>query len=148
RTSACTFPAIFNVGDAVIKGIETELHAILVPGVQLDVAYSYTNARYESNVPQDNIYAGERIDGTPDSQADVGLEYDFREFSANWFARADVQYIGRMVAKSTDFLLQAQPFPIGEYATTAARIGASFADGLRIEAFINNAFNRYGVTRE
>ncbi|MBV9310189.1 MAG: TonB-dependent receptor, partial [Solirubrobacterales bacterium] len=148
RTSSCNYPAIFNVGDAVIKGVETELAARLFAGLRLNAAVAYTDARYSSSVPQDNIFPGERIDGTPDLQASGGLEYDVDFATRHAFARVDVTYVGRIVAKSTDFLLQAQPFPIGEFATTSLRLGLDLTSGLRVMAFIDNAFNRYGVSRE
>ena len=148
RTSSCTFPAIFNVGDAVIKGQEMELNARLTQGLRASLSLAHTDAKYHSNVPQDNISRGETIDGTPNIQGNIGLQYDFRIAQHPMFARADVTYVGHIVAKSTDFLLQAQPYPIGEYATTSARLGADVIERLRLEAFIDNAFNRYGVTRE
>jgi outer membrane receptor protein involved in Fe transport len=147
-TSACTYPAVFNVGDATIDGVEVEVNARLTSALHANLSFAHTNPRYESSVPQDNIYKGETIDGTPNMSGYAGLRYDLRLARLPLFAQADVTYVGHIVAKSTDFRAQAQPFPIGEYALVGARLGANLTDSLKIEAFIDNAFNRYAITRE
>lgn len=145
--SQCTFETIFNVGDAQIDGAELELAAKLSENLRVDAALAWTDARYKDTYAQIGIFRDQRIEGVADFTGFLGLQYDFPVFGRQSFARLDWAYTGAIEPRGTDFRLQAQPTGIGEFHQLNARIGASLGAGVRLELWIENLTNEFGVTR-
>lgn len=145
--SSCTFEAIFNVGDASIDGAELELSARLTDRFRLDATAAYTDPQYEDDFPQIGIRKGQTIEGTAEIQAFLGLQYDFNLFQRRAFARVDWGYTGDIEPRGTDFLVQPQPFPIGDFHTVGARLGTQLTDSLELDLWVDNLTDEFGVTR-
>lgn len=145
--SSCTFETIFNVGDASIDGVELEMSARVTDRLRLDAALAYTDPQYEDDFPQIGIRKGQTIEGTPDLQSFLGLQYDFNVFQRRSFVRVDWTHVGDIEPRGTDFLVQAQPFPIGDFDTLNLRLGTSLTEKVRLDFWVENLSDEFGVTR-
>jgi iron complex outermembrane receptor protein len=145
--SSCTFETIFNVGDATIQGLELELTARVTDRLRLDASLALTEPEYDSSYPQIGIIEGETMEGTPDLQSFLGLQYDFNVFQRRAFARVDWTHVGDIEPRGTDFIVQAQPYPIGNFDTLNARVGLNLTDQLRLDVWVDNLTDEFGVTR-
>jgi outer membrane receptor protein involved in Fe transport len=59
----------------------------------------------------------------------------------------DWNYTGAIEPRGTDFKTQALPTGIGEFHQLNARIGAQLTDATRLELWVDNLTNEFGVTR-
>ena len=148
QASRCNFPAIFNVGKATIEGLELEVNALLSNHLRLDWSFASTNPRYESNYPALGIVKGAKMQGTPDLQSTLGLQYGFELAQRSGFARVDWSYTGRVPNAGNDFRTQAAPFQSGDFHTVNARLGMDITREFRIELFADNLLNEFGVQRQ
>jgi iron complex outermembrane receptor protein len=87
---------IANVGGAVSRGVEFELNARPVSGVDVFGTFGYTNARFNDGAVSSGVDVdGNELPNTPDYTASAGLQYSaaIRQ-AASWYARADVVFYG------------------------------------------------------
>ncbi len=145
--SQCTFETIFNVGDAKIDGGELELSMLLTDRLKLDASVSYTNPEYKDNYPEIGIFKGTTIEGTADWQSFVSLQWDFNLTRYDSFARFEWAYLGKIKPRPTDFTLQPLTYPIGDYSTLNLRLGLGLTKNVRLDVWVNNLTDKFGVTR-
>ena len=131
---------IANVGGAMSKGVELELKARPLPGLDLFGSAGYTDARFRSGTSDSGVnVSGNKLPFTPDYTANGGMQYSLavcREVSL--YARAEVTVYG-------NYKYNAQ--------NTAAQSAYSLADfraGVRgrhwfAELWIRNAFDSHYV---
>lgn len=148
--SLCSYDGVVNAGDATTEGLEIEASAVLMDNVRLDVALGWTDAEFDTTIPQLNIHEGDAIPFTPDVTASVGLTFGFTLGSLPGFVRANWLYVGDKDPLTLDFPVfqypNGVPFDIGHYYQTDLRAALDLTGQLRIEAFVTNLFDEYGIT--
>ena len=116
--------------------------------VRVDASFSYTNARYDSNVPNLNIAKGTRVEGTPDLQAYLALQYGFTIGRNRGYLRAEWSYTGKIANIPLDFITTRPPYTTGDFSEVNLRAGTNVGPNVDLSVFATNVFNTYGVTRE
>ncbi|QIB64538.1 TonB-dependent receptor [Kineobactrum salinum] len=88
---------IANAGDARSQGLEIELSAMPLEGLDLNLALTFQDAKM-TGVADDIIVAatdGETLPGSVDFKMSGGIQYSWAAFGdKQMYARADVQYVG------------------------------------------------------
>ncbi len=135
---ACGFPFTGNAGEAHIYGVETELDALLAPGLVFAINGSWSHARYTQNaVPATTI--DERVQNVPDATGAASLSYRHEIVSGLRFVgRVDYSYVGSRI----DTTAQANYLP--SYALTNLRAGVE-ADHWSALAYVNNVANKMAL---
>ena len=146
--SQCTPDQIINVGKATIDGAEFELTAYLTSKLHLDGSLSFTNPKFKENFASLNIQAGQTIDGTPKSQAFLGLQYDMSVMGKPSYVRGEVSYVGKIANTSSDFVTQNPPFQTGNYTQFNLRFGVDITNKVNMVLWGTNLFDKFGVTKQ
>ncbi|MBP6112542.1 MAG: TonB-dependent receptor, partial [Sphingobium sp.] len=144
----CGYVYIDNQGEAVSQGFDLQMQARPVDGVQLDVAFGYTDAHYSSTLvqgPRTVVRDGNSLGG-PEWTLSLGGQYDFEAFAKPVFIRADWQHAGlqKGLTPAQDPLVPASydgtiPVPPAtDYVTL--RTGITF-DQLQLALFVDNVLN-------
>ncbi len=145
---SCSSDQEINSGDAKIDGAEFELSALLTKSLSLDTSLSFTRPKYKDSNTALRISAGQTIDGTPKSQASLGLQYKLDLLGLPAWVRGEWTYLGRMENNSTDFATQTPPYTTGDYSEFNLRAGMDLNDNFSVTLFVTNLADKFGVTRQ
>lgn len=135
----CAYSFLFNAGEAMTTGLELEGSAQLSEHWRLDFSVGYLKGELTSDAPglgQD----GDRLPGSPDYTAALGLQYDFIYRSHNAFLRADLAYVGGYYNN-----LQEEGAKVGEYTTLNLTSGLQLGQW-DLQVFIQNLTNASAAT--
>ncbi len=83
-----------NAGSARSEGVEVQANFYVTRAFRVDIGGSYVHARLTEDVPALNTLAGARLAGTPEYNANLGLQYEFKIAGYDAFVRADPIYVG------------------------------------------------------
>ena len=138
-TGACGFLFPFNAGEARTSGLEFEGSARLSDRWQLDFSAGYLKGELTRDAPGLGVN-GDRLPGSPEFTATLGLQYDFLLRTREGFLRADLAYVGGYYNT-----LQQEGPEIADYTTL------NLAGGLRLgpvdlQLFVLNATNSDAAT--
>ena len=126
---------IANVGGAVSKGIEFEVGARAVPGVDLFTAVGYTHARFAAGSISSGVdVEGNRIPNSPEYTASAGVQYSRVLGPATIVGRADAVFYGAFQYTDQNSLGQ------DAYSLVNLRVGVTGRFFLG-ELLIRNAFD-------
>ncbi|MET0272553.1 MAG: TonB-dependent receptor [Phenylobacterium sp.] len=138
-----------NAPKFTTKGVELEAVAQPVEGLRIQAAYAYTDATYEdfpnaqcpsgSPVPVCDI-SGRSLEGTPKHSFNGSVEYRHAIADSNWSAYVRGEYAyksGMYLAQSMDPFLYQRAYGIAN-----ARIGVESDDGLLVELWTRNLFDK------
>jgi iron complex outermembrane receptor protein len=78
-----------NAGQAVHRGVEAGLSILPLPGVRLQGAYTYTDARFRGG-----DLDGNRVPGISPHRAELATVYDAPR---SWFAAVETRYVSRII---------------------------------------------------
>jgi len=146
--SLCTPDQIINVGNATIDGAELELTAYITSKLHLNGSLSFTNPTFKDNFAPLRIRSGQTIDGTPKSQAFLGLQYFMSLMDKPSYIRGEVSYVGKIANISNDFFAQTPPFQTGNYTQFNLRFGIDITKKMNLVLWGTNLFDKFGVTRQ
>ena len=90
----CGQTYIANAGAARSQGIESQATLQLTKALSIDVGGSYINAELTEAVPAQSLPSGTRLPGSPEWNANLGIQYGFDLGGHDAFLRADSIYIG------------------------------------------------------
>lgn len=145
---AAAYSATLNAEDARSKGVELEVAADLSEHWTIWSGFSYTDAELAEDVLDyngqgENIYAGDRLPGSPEQQWNLGVDYTqsvrFGQLDASFnVTRSDEIY----TALNDESVNYAR---LSGFTTANARASLSF-DQWRLGIFINNIGNTRGIT--
>ncbi|HWG69709.1 MAG TPA: TonB-dependent receptor [Steroidobacteraceae bacterium] len=91
----CGYPYTANAGTAHIYGIETEISALLMPGLQLSANGAYTHATFAVGSLEAGITPGTRVQDVPERTASISLAYRHNLLDGlAWVARVENNYVG------------------------------------------------------
>ncbi|WP_439174638.1 TonB-dependent receptor [Cellvibrio sp. ARAG 10.3] len=143
-----TYGAILNAKGARSKGVELEVAGDVTDRLSMWANFSYTNAELTEDVNNfngwgENIYAGDRLPGSPEQQWGVGVDYTQSIKNARLDAGLSVARIDEIYTVLNDEL--ANYDRLDGFTTANARISLSF-DQWRLGAFVNNISNSRGIT--
>jgi iron complex outermembrane receptor protein len=167
----CSSRIVFNVPKAHSKGLEAELSAHPLPGLELSFAGSLLNSEFDSTLIGGTppgviggIREGNRLPVVPKYQLAATATYGTR-FSSNgdWYVDASVQRVGSRYTQPTDQepagnigLTYFDPatglsgvvptafgtFPLPAYTLVNASAGLKWDSGLEIAAYVRNIFDK------
>ena len=138
--SPCGFAVTRNAGEARTRGVEMDAGVLVTPSLRADFGFSYINAELTRD---DDVLGpeGTRLPGSPEFNANFGLEYEFELAGRPAFARSDYAYVG---GYRNDI---AATFPeAGDYGRWNMRVGASLTEHVSLEVFASNITNEDAIT--
>ena len=164
---SCSSRIVFNVPKAHTTGLEAELAANPIPGLDLSLAGSYVNAEFDSTVTTGagavigGIREGNRLPTVPRFQMAATATYTSRfNAAADWYVNASYQHVGSRYTQPSDqepgagvFEHGLPVFGIPEDATTVLDLklpaynlvnlsaGLAFDSGTEVVLYVNNLFD-------
>ncbi len=144
---ACAFVAFINGGDATARGVELELVAQPSNAWRFNLAASYNETEFDKVDPDSGFIDGERVPGSPKTNASAGVQYDF-DVAGEWsgFARADYQYVGDIRLIFSELEGGARQIVTQDaYGTGNVRLGFSRGN-LALEIYGRNVTDKRAVT--
>ncbi len=162
---SCSSRIVFNVPKAHTSGIEVEMSAPPVTGLDLSVAGSYIKAEFDSSLPGfetvTGIREGNRLPTVPEFQVAAAANYSARMGdSADWYVNASFQHVGSRYTQPADQEDNPRSFPHGlpvfgmdgnevtvldlklpSYQIVNLSAGIEWDNGLEVVAYVNNLFD-------
>ena len=135
----CAVGFLFNAGEARTTGLELEGTAQLGAQWRLDFSAAYTRAELTADAPGLGG-DGDRLPGTPEYTANLGLQFDTLLSGRAAYARGDLAYIGGYYNN-----LQELGPEIGDYTTLNLSAGLRL-DRWDLQVFVHNATDSDGAT--
>jgi len=138
-----------NAKEFITKGFEAEVIARPIEGLRLQGAYAYTDATYKdfknAQCPSGALtpvcdLSGRRLNGSPRNSFNGTAEYRHSLGETGWsgFLRAEYAYKSKIyLAQSLDPNEVQKPYGIWN-----GRVGIASQDGLQIELWARNLFNK------
>ena len=141
RILDCGFETIANAGEAQSKGLEVDGQLLLSDALLLDYGLSYTDAELTEDSAALNAQSGDRLPGSPEFSASLGLQADFNMAGRPMFARADIAHVGEYYNN-----LQETGLAAGDFTTINLSLGAEINDSVSVDVFARNLTNEDGLT--
>ena len=163
---SCSSRVSFNVPKAHTKGLEAELSARPMPGLDLSIAGSLVEAEFDSTLPEATAVAtgireGNRLPGVPKFQMAATATYGQRfSPSADWYVSTSYQHVGSRFTQAADQEFDEFEFASGvplngapgtditvlslklpSYDLVNLSAGLEFDSGLEVVAYVNNLFD-------
>ncbi|MEN0036000.1 MAG: TonB-dependent receptor [Cellvibrio sp.] len=132
-----------NAGEAQTKGVELNGSIQLNSNIKLLATYNYNNAETTQAVEELAINDGDRLPGSPRTQAGVALDFIYPVHSAEVDANLSFHRTGDVYTALNSEFYNYQK--LQSYNIVNARVGVSLRN-VRIGAFINNIGNTRGIT--
>ena len=105
----CSSRLVFNVPKAHTSGIEAEFAAHPMPGLDLSLAGSFVNAKFDSTISNPvlatatGIREGNRLPTVPEFQMAASATYTQRfSDNADWYVNATYQHVGDRITQPSD----------------------------------------------
>lgn len=140
QTADCGFGVTLNAGEAKSVGLEVEGQVLLSDTWTLNYGLSQVQAELTSDAVGLGS-SGDRLPGSPEFQASLGLQTTFSLAGRPMFARADIAHVGEYFNN-----LQEQGVNAGDFTTVNLRIGADISDDISIDLFARNLTNEAGLS--
>jgi len=141
KPTGCGLAYNANAGDARSDGVEFHVNYRIADQWTADVGASWVHARLTGNVPALGAKAGNRLPGSPEENADLGLQYAFTLFTHKAFIRADALYLG----SSYGDLLQSKSLESDSYFKADATAGVSLGH-VKANLYVRNLTNSDAFT--
>ena len=137
----CGFETTANAGEAESRGLEVDGQLLLSDALRLDYGLSYTDAELTEDSAALNAKSGDRLPGSPEFSASLGIQADFSMAERPMFARADIAHVGEYYNN-----LQQSGLAAGDFTTINLSIGAEINDSVSVDIFARNLANKEGLT--
>ncbi|MGB2421741.1 MAG: TonB-dependent receptor, partial [Porticoccaceae bacterium] len=141
RILDCGFETIANAGEAESRGLEVDGQLLLADALRLDYGLSYTDAELTEDSAALNAKSGDRLPGSPEFSASLGIQADFSMAGRPMFARADIAHVGDYYNN-----LQQSGLAAGDFTTINLSLGAEINDSVSVDLFARNLTNKEGLT--
>jgi iron complex outermembrane receptor protein len=168
---SCSSRLVFNVPKAHTTGVEAEFSAHPLPGLDLSLAGSYIDSKFDSTIAnpilatRTGIREGNRLPTVPKFQAAATATYG-QPLSAtsDWYVSGSVQHVGSRYTQPGDQEAANESFnfiffdPVtGAFGTSTQNFGSlklpsydlvnfsggvKWASGLEVVAYVNNVFDK------
>ncbi len=132
-----------NVGAATSDGVEFQASVFVTRGLRIDFGGGYTKARLSKDAPAlfPPAFDGDRLPGSPEVNANLAAQYDFKVAGYDTFVRADTLYTGKFYGDLQESLATRA----GDYVKIDARAGVAIKS-LSLELFVRNLTNEDAFT--
>ncbi|MDT9597369.1 TonB-dependent receptor [Sphingosinicella rhizophila] len=128
-----------NAGAAHSQGLELELQARPVRGLNLGASMTLIDAEFDSDFPTLQVEAGDPLPNIPEFTANVNAEYRFPvSASADLYVFGQYSRVGERGASAN------QPITLNPYDKVDARAGVAFG-GWDASVFVRNLFNEKAI---
>ncbi|HWT13387.1 MAG TPA: TonB-dependent receptor [Allosphingosinicella sp.] len=167
---SCSSRIVFNVPEAHTMGVEAEVNARPVPGLELSLAASVIEAEFDSDVTTTagdviaGIREGNRLPTVPEFQMAATATYGQRlTANSEWYVSASYQHVGSRYTQPGDQEPGAGSFNFiffdpntGDFGTSTQNFGSlrlpaydlvnlsagvEWENGLAVVLFVNNTFD-------
>ena len=162
---SCSSRIVFNVPKAHTTGVEMELAATPLEGLDLSIAGSYVSAEFDSTLEgletTTGIREGNRLPTVPKFQIAATATYGSRlSDSADWYVNGSIQHVGSRYTQPADQENNPRTFSHGlpfngmdgseqtvldlklpSYQLVNFSFGLDFDNGLEVVAYVNNVFD-------
>ncbi len=140
RDSACGFGVVINGGKAKTSGFELEGTYQASDAVRVDFGASYVNAELASDVESVGV-SGDRLPGSPEFSASLGLTYTFDMLGKPSYIRADYSYVGGFYGQVAE-----QGAEAGDYHLVNLTSSVMLLEDLSATIYVKNLFNNKRLT--
>ena len=139
---ACGFQYVANSGEAKNKGVEVELEAVPVEGLNISMGFGYTDAEITKGNFLAGTEEGDRVTQVPEITFNAAAEYSFPLFSG-WegYVRGDYSYYDDSLSGNNSGILP--PRVRDSFELLNFRIGAFQAGSWDLAVFVKNATNEH-----
>ena len=137
----CGFEATANAGEAESKGVEIDGQLQLTDDWRINYALSHTQAELTEDSAALGAQSGDRLPGSPEFQASLGVQADFSLGGLPTFARADIAHVGEYYNN-----LQQAGRSAGDFTTINLTLGAEINNTISVDIFARNLTNEDGLT--
>ena len=139
---ACGFQYVANSGSAENKGVEVEVEAIPVEGLNVSMGFGYTDAKITKGNPLASTAEGDRVTQVPEITFNAAVEYSFPLFS-DWegYVRGDYSYYDDSLSGNNSGTLP--PRVRDSFELLNFRIGAFQAGSWNVALFAKNVTNEH-----
>jgi outer membrane receptor protein involved in Fe transport len=135
----CAIGFVFNAAEAMTAGLELEGSALLAADWRLDFSAGYTKAELTKDAASLGM-DGDRLPGTPEYSAALGLTRELDVRGIPGFVRADVARVGGFYNN-----LSEQGLELGDYTTVNLTAGLS-GGNWDAQFFVQNLTDASGAT--
>jgi iron complex outermembrane recepter protein len=129
----CPFSYNANAGKAVSKGVEFSAAFRPTDVFQVDLGASWIDAALTEDVPAQGFSAGDRLPGSPEVNANLGLQYEIKLGRNNATVRTDAIYVGSFYGN----VLPLEAFKAGDYVKLDATVRLEVGS-FDFDVFVNN----------
>jgi iron complex outermembrane recepter protein len=130
----CIAGYVTNAGEALSEGVEFQLNFQVSPSFRIDFGGSYIKARLTQDVPALNARKGNRLPGSPKTNANLGVQYSFDILGRRGSARADATYVGAYYGD----LLESPALKSGDYVKVDVSARMAVLKNLDLDLFVRN----------
>ncbi len=141
RGGTCGSPYNANAGVARSEGIEFQANFQVTDAFRIDAGASKINGKLTEDAPGLGARAGARLPGSPQFNANLGLQYEFRIAGRAAYVRADSMYADSFYGD----LLQSALTKSGGYVKVDTSARVSFSN-LDIDLYVRNVTNEDAAT--
>ncbi len=140
---SCGFQYVANSGSAENKGVEVELKAVPMEGLNVSMGLGYTDAKITKGDRLVGTVAGDRILQVPEITFNAAAEYSFPLFS-DWegYLRGDYSYYGDSLS-ANNVSGTTPPRVRDSFDLLNFRLGAFQTDSWDVALFVKNATNEH-----
>lgn len=135
------FAYLANAGSVLSEGVEFQANFQATESFRVDFGGSWTHARLTEAVPALNVPEGNRLPGSPEANANLGLQYKFEIGDYAAFVRTDSIYVGSFYGD----LLESAKLESGDYVKHDASARVEIGN-LNIDLFVLNLTNEDAFT--
>jgi outer membrane receptor protein involved in Fe transport len=130
-----------NVGEASSQGVEVQLSMSVARSLHVDMGASYIEPELEKDAPLLLAVKGDPLPGSPNVNANLGVQYDFPFMTHRAFVRADSMYTGEFFGN----LQESPASEAGGYVRVNAQVGATFGS-TEVRLYVENLTNEDAYT--
>ena len=140
---------VSNAGEATSDGVEVDVTLRPLQGLDISLAYSYTQAELSNDLPEfitaalGDLGKGDRLPGSPKNSYSASANYTFVVADGyEMYAYGDYQYVGDTLTNINDHLNDSLLIDKTEsYAIASVRLGLISDNGWEVSAYVNNLTN-------
>lgn len=134
----CGILYVTNAGEARSKGVELQANVQVAPSLRVYAGGSWINAELTKDAPgvTPPAFEGDRLPGSPEVNANLGVQFEFSVRDHEAFLRADSIYVGTFYGD----LAESPNTRSGDYVKLDLSAGVAF-DKLTFDVFVRNLTN-------
>jgi iron complex outermembrane receptor protein len=130
----CGFTYNANAGSAESEGIEFQANWYATEALRVDFGASTIDAQLSEDAPLLDGHKGDRLPGSPEFNANFGLQYEWAIAGRDTWVRADSIYVGEFYGD----LAESEATRAGDYVKIDLNGRVAVTDALDLDLYVNN----------